>query len=227
MRSWTIAFSLGILLASLIPELPDGSISLLLLIPPVLSLRLRCLVLLGAYCLGISCLLYWAQHANQSLLPAELERQDIWVRGEVRGLPERDQLNTRFELRVLSACPHSKLAACDFNAKLLQNELIQLSLYQDFDLIPGQRWQFKVRLKRPHGFQNPGGFDYEAWLWQRGIRASGYVREDSANHLLQPAAFNLDRLRQLIRNRINQTSLQQGLQYPALIRALSIGDRRA
>jgi competence protein ComEC len=33
-----------------------------------------------------------------------------------------------------------------------------------------------VRLKRPHGNLNPHGFDYEAWLFERGIRATGYVR---------------------------------------------------
>ena len=40
---------------------------------------------------------------------------------------------------------------------------------------PGERWTFGVRLRRPHGFVNPGGFDYEAWLLERGIRATGYV----------------------------------------------------
>ena len=33
-----------------------------------------------------------------------------------------------------------------------------------------------VRLKRPHGDLNPLGFDYEAWLLERNIRATGYVR---------------------------------------------------
>jgi competence protein ComEC len=40
----------------------------------------------------------------------------------------------------------------------------------------GERWRFTVRLKRPHGNLNPHGFDYEAWLFERGIRATGYVR---------------------------------------------------
>jgi competence protein ComEC len=41
---------------------------------------------------------------------------------------------------------------------------------------PGERWRFTVRLKRPHGNANPHGFDYEAWLFERGLRATGYVR---------------------------------------------------
>ena len=33
-----------------------------------------------------------------------------------------------------------------------------------------------VRLKAPHGNSNPHGFDYELWLWEQGIQATGYVR---------------------------------------------------
>src|SRR5688572_3761203 len=39
-----------------------------------------------------------------------------------------------------------------------------------------QRRQLTVRLKRQHGDLNPHGFDYEAWMFERGIRATGYVR---------------------------------------------------
>ncbi len=47
-------------------------------------------------------------------------------------------------------------------------------------LRPGERWQLTVRLKRPHGNANPFGFDYEAWLLERDIRATGYVRQAPA-----------------------------------------------
>jgi competence protein ComEC len=33
-----------------------------------------------------------------------------------------------------------------------------------------------VRLKAPHGNLNPHGFDYELWLWEQGLQATGYVR---------------------------------------------------
>jgi competence protein ComEC len=41
---------------------------------------------------------------------------------------------------------------------------------------PGERWKMTVRLKAPHGNSNPGGFDFELWLWEQGIQATGYVR---------------------------------------------------
>jgi len=45
----------------------------------------------------------------------------------------------------------------------------------------GETWQFELRLRRPRGFSNPGGFDYEGWLFRQGIGATGYVVNDSSN----------------------------------------------
>src|SRR4029453_5023177 len=57
---------------------------------------------------------------------------------------------------------------------------------------PGERWQFPVRLRRPHGNLNPNGFDYEAWLLERGIGATGYVRQRGEQRLLGERASVLD-----------------------------------
>lgn len=47
---------------------------------------------------------------------------------------------------------------------------------QPQNLRAGERWQMTVRLKAPHGNSNPHGFDYELWLWEQGVQATGYVR---------------------------------------------------
>mgnify|MGYP000925797521 FL=1 len=47
---------------------------------------------------------------------------------------------------------------------------------QTADLWAGERWQMTVRLKAPHGNSNPFGYDYEQWLWEQGLQATGYVR---------------------------------------------------
>ena len=39
----------------------------------------------------------------------------------------------------------------------------------------GDNWQFLTRLRQIHGTENPGGFDYEKWALQKGLRATGYV----------------------------------------------------
>ena len=40
----------------------------------------------------------------------------------------------------------------------------------------GQIWQFTLRLKPPHGSLNPGGFDYERWLFAQRIVATASAR---------------------------------------------------
>ena len=54
---------------------------------------------------------------------------------------------------------------------------IEAAVLRAVTLLPGERWQFTVRLRRPHGAFNPGGFDLEGWLFERNLRAGGYVRE--------------------------------------------------
>jgi competence protein ComEC len=97
------------------------------------------------------------------------------------------------------------------------------------ELHPGERWQLMVRLRRPHGTANPHGFDYEAWLFERDIRATGYVRPRSGNHRLAAMVhrpqFWIDRTRDALRGRILQAL--QDRPYAGVIAALAIGDQRA
>src|SRR5690606_23542944 len=53
---------------------------------------------------------------------------------------------------------------------------LRLSWHQGPELRSGERWRLAVHLKRPHGMQNPGGFDYEAWLLVQRIGATGTVK---------------------------------------------------
>jgi competence protein ComEC len=95
-------------------------------------------------------------------------------------------------------------------------------------LMPGERWRLTVRLQRPHGNANPGGFDYEAWLLEQGVRATGYVRVDTGNAQLDafvPRFGTLvERARAVLRDRIQEAL--QGRQYAGVIVALVIGDQR-
>ena len=226
MRSWMIAFSLGIFFGGIIPGTPNSSYLLLLFVPVILSFRFSTYRLSAAYCLGLFWVLNWAVNSLDQLLPSELERKDFWVRGDIVNLPEVNGRNTQFTFKVESSCLEA-LPSCEFIDGVLHEQLIQLSLYQRVELMPEQRWQFKVRLKRPHGFLNPGGFDYEAWLWQKEIRAIGYVRDDHANHLLEyKPSYNFQSLRYRFRVMLDRLFSNERLKHLNLIKALSIGDRR-
>src|SRR5207247_1368736 len=107
-------------------------------------------------------------------LSPELEGRDLQVVGVVAGLPALGERSVRFEFDVESA--GQKLPS------RIQLSWYRGSAYEDQPALlagmvhPGERWRFTVRLRRPHGTVNPHGFDYAAWLLERGIGATGYVR---------------------------------------------------
>jgi len=81
---------------------------------------------------------------------------------------------------------------------------------------------------------NPGGFDYEAWLFQHGIDATGYVRKSAStansNLRLQAASiWSVDRLRQVISQQLDSLAetvqAAEGKNSYALLRALAVGDK--
>jgi len=162
-------------------------------------------------------------------LPFEWEGEDIELVGVVDDLPAASARGVRFAFaveRVLTprAVVPSRLSLAWYAAGWLEGA---------DDVIPvvsaGERWTLIVRLKRPHGNVNPGGFDLEAWLLQQGFRATGYVRNDPANVRIDALAGRwrdyIQRARERIRERINRAL--PDAPYAAVIVALAIGDQRA
>ena len=49
----------------------------------------------------------------------------------------------------------------------------------------GDTWRLQTRLRRPRGYANPGGFDYEGWLFRQQIGATGYVIAGPGTYLVQ------------------------------------------
>jgi len=225
MRSWTIAFSLGIALCGLAPQLPSRTLLLLLF---SLALLLHCwprLRQLAAFLLGCCWLSYQGAQGLEQRWPTALENRDVWVRGTIWNLPQQTERTLRFQFRIEQVCQTAELQDCDFSRHPIVKRKVLLNLYQPLPMVPGQQWQLQVRLRRPHGFANPGGFDYEAWLLAQGLGASGYVREHAENRLLAEAGLSrsFEALRQALARGIDSAADAE-LRYPHLIRALTIGD---
>lgn len=87
----------------------------------------------------------------------------------------------------------------------------------------GERWQLRLRLRLPVGFSNPGGFDYEQWLFRQGIGATAYVVKSGENARLALPGPSTIVWREAISEKIAR--LTRGLEYGAIIRALTVGDR--
>jgi len=60
----------------------------------------------------------------------------------------------------------------------------------------GETWELELRLRRPRGSLNPGGFDVESWLFRERYHATGYVVGGKRNRLLwSGGATPIDRFR--------------------------------
>ncbi len=99
---------------------------------------------------------------------------------------------------------------------------LRLSWYGGPLVHAGEIWRLTVRLKSPRGFHNPGGFDYERWLFAHGIGATGYVRRSDGNRLLEPPR-GIDALRGRLAAAIARSLGDSSLS--GLVRALALGAR--
>jgi competence protein ComEC len=217
MNKILLAFAAGVALVQWMPGLPQPLWALLLL-PIAWLWRWQWLRPLVALAVGVSWGVLQGYWMLQHQLPTDLEGVDLVVKGQVVSLPVQRQGLVRFELE-----PDRLL--------LSGNELalrkLRLSWYSaPVQVKAGQRWRLKVRLKRPAGLNNPAGFDYAQWLFTQGIDATGYVRADPDNRLLKPAQWylSLHSLRERLASRIDD-HLDVGVA-AAVIKALSLGDRR-
>lgn len=186
------------------------------------------LLLLGlpALCAG---LLWAAQRAHWRLddaLPMVLEGQDVALVGRIAELPQLLEDGVRFVFEVESAQLDG--------ASVAVPRRVQLSWYRERDesaalpaILAGERWALGARLKRPHGFVNPSGFDYEAWLLERDLRAGGYVRGQAQRLDAEPGSLlqAVHRLRGAVRARFLQVLGEAP--HAGLLVALAVGDQRA
>jgi competence protein ComEC len=170
------------------------------------------------------------------LLPPHLEGQDLVLVGTVADLPRHSLQGTRFLLQVEQAWWQGQPVALPPRVSLgwfRGWDGSALHLAADEPLRAGQRWQLPVRLKQPHGNQNPHGFDLELWMFERGLRASGHVRavagaraEAPAPTLVQEAAAHpLQRARQALRDAIFDRVADP--RAAAVLAALAVGDQGA
>lgn len=164
----------------------------------------------------------WAQfHACLTLchpFPEELTRSDLEVEGRIASLPAELGLSRRFLFRVQSARLGDRAVAF--------TGLTRLTWYDTPPpLSVGELWRLRVRLKPPHGFANPGGFDLERWLFQQGIKATGHVqgRGDQVRLDPGPGPYWIDRLREGLRDHIARHLA--GSPALGLVQALTLGER--
>ncbi len=191
--------------------------------------------------------------ASTTLNPA-LEGQDIDIAGQVVAMPQFGEDGVRFRFAVASA--HLKGQQVTLPPQIYlgwysgfglrpakpvpvavpvadgEVEPPEFSLElqrQPQTLRAGEYWQMTVRLKAPHGNSNPHGFDYELWLWEQGIQATGYVRTGKSDappkKLAASPAKPVERARQTVREAIFERV--DNRQLAGVLAALVVGDQNA
>ena len=234
MRLAILFYALGVLLLQCQPALPAAwpwllasGLGLLLLgrLPGIG----RWAILAGALLCGFSSAAGRAEWRLAEALPAAWEGRDIELSGVVAGLPQEFSRGLRFEFDVETALTPGAVVP----------GRIMLSWYRGRDedsqvqlppVLPGERWRFTVRLKRPHGNANPGAFDYEAWLLERGIRATGYVRPQAAERLsamVWRPDYGIERGRAVVRANFLERLPAEQYPWAGVLVALAVGDQRA
>ncbi len=217
MRSGTIAFFLGILLLHYLPELPSSFWALFLPVAVLGAAFLPGMRLPALFAVGFLWALFRADQLLATSLPPALEGRDLFLEATVASIPQSIGRGVRFEAHV-----HSLTYA---GRPREGPARVRLNWYGDPPaLTVGERWLLTVRLKQPHGFSNPGGFDYEGWLFRHGIRASGYVRSRGENRkLAETHGYPVARLRQYLDSLFNTAF--ENHDYGGIVKALAIGLR--
>jgi competence protein ComEC len=174
-------------------------------------------------------------------LVSQLEGRDLAVTGTVAAMPQRNETGLRFRFDVESAHLDGQPVRLPPKLELgwyrgvfgrgdgLGESVGELQR-QPAPLQAGERWQFTLRLKAPHGGVNPHGFDYELWQWEQGVQANGYVRAGAKDPM--PLKFDsswqhpVERARGWVRDQIFER-VTDDPQAAGLIAALVVGDQAA
>ncbi len=216
-QQMTLFFCIGIL-----------PVQLLIALPPIYILILAFFVALGVYkwAKWLSFLLFgfvmatgYAAWINNNGLPRDLESKEVLISGQVIGLPIQTDRSTGFLFKVDKVLSPANIVA--FPTK------IRLNWYNlDKQVRSAERWQLLVKLKRPHGLINPHGFDFEKWLFQQQIGATGYVRKSTNNQRMGEASrWVIGYWRESLKKYLEEALNEQ--QQAGIINALVLGDRQS
>ncbi|MFG5776842.1 DNA internalization-related competence protein ComEC/Rec2 [Comamonas sp. J-3] len=223
------------------------SVLLLLLLRPAVQSAVadRLLCLAAAAVLALGQVGWRAELQMQTVLEPALEGVDLVLEGTVVAMPLPIAIGQRFRLAVTGAQMQGQAVAVP--------PLVDLAWYRSRTAVgddaepaelprlsAGQRWRLPVRLKAPHGSANPHGFDYELWMWDQGVQATGYVRMPRQAEAPQPqllastAEYPVEQLRQRVRDAMVQRLLPEATppqseqaRIAGVLVALVTGEQRA
>ncbi len=191
----------GMAAASHLTGLPPRPVvvALLPLLIPLLLCAPRGLRACAAFAAGLGWGVLCGHHDLETMLPPELEGQELDIRLCIEGLPARkyERGLPVWRLRARLREPPVPRSGTPWRGRRLE-----FSWYGEADFHPGEAWRMRVRLRAPRGFINPGSPDRQAWLLADGIDATGYASATHAAREEGVCAAGADPWRDRLRSRL-------------------------
>jgi len=234
------AFIAGGALLLFLPAVPDhwayfavpvsAIFSIAICIFPQSSLARKIAVIGLLFIVGFSWNARYAENRLENILSTELEGKEFTLEGRVAALPQSNPSGAKFAFEVDRAFLGQETLHI-FPKRIYLSWQPAWRNPQDVpEIIPGQRWRFRAKLKRPYGSLNPYTFDFERWSFQQDFGASGSVRSGELV-LDQDIAWTelelrMERARWQLRKKI-QSMLPRDARYVGVLIALVMGDQNA
>ncbi|WP_281777129.1 ComEC/Rec2 family competence protein [Polynucleobacter sp. KF022] len=172
----------------------------------------------------------YAESRLKNILAIEFEGKELNLQGRVAALPQSNSSGAKFTFEVNEV---------SLGKEKLERfpKRIYLSWQPAWrnpqvvpEIIPGQRWMFKAKLKRPYGSLNPYTFDFERWSFHQDFGASGSIRLGKLlvdqDISLTEIELRMELMRWHLRKKI-RSMLPDDARYVGVLIALVMGDQNA
>jgi len=190
----------------------------------------RVALIILMFILGFAWNARYAENRLNHILTSDLEGIDLMIEGRVVALPQGNTFGAKFAFEVDDAIAHGELINHFPQQIYLSWQPAWRNPQNIPEVIPGQRWKFKVKLKRPYGSLNPHTFDFERWSFHQDFGASGSIRSGELliekDIGLTEFTLAMEYQRWKLRNKIKRL-LPLDARYGGVIAALVMGDQNA
>lgn len=204
------------------------------------------LKILSSFMLGFFWAALLASIRISDELPSELQNKPVTLIGVVASSVEHLEYGERFRFDVEQVASENLAESAEnvrvprhislsyypaerpeYNATAVLTKFASIQKATKFKV--GERWQLVAKLKRPHGTQNPHGYDFEAWALAENIRATGTIKTKAAHQKLQTFVWRPQYVVEYLRDRVKQriAHVLQNRAYSGVVQALVMGDDAA
>lgn len=206
-------FALGIVIFQYFPVIPSIYWLVFLVIITIVLLFLKKSQLnpILFFILGFSWAFIFALWHYQTL-DQNYINENIRVFGVITEIPKQNEYSQSVHFKVEKARYQNRIIKIPSHLLLFLNKNIEIHA--------DERWHFIVNLKPASGFYNPGGFNYEKWLWTQKITTIGQVKGGASKINDYTGFYSIHRLRETLALSIHHEK------YQGIIKALSLGIRQ-